>query len=437
MCSTRTTRRVDVITLASVLLVLVAAACGPLDTYEPPPGPEPANVWMQRRPLNIAHAGGDLEAPHETMYAFRRAISVGADALEMDLRLSSDGEVMVVHDSTVNRTTNGTGPVRDFTAAQLQAFDNAYWFVPSCWSCHDRPVEEYALRGVRTGDVAPPAGYSADDFAIPTLAQVFEAFPERLLDLEIKDGPDAIATADGLAALIDDYDAADQVVVVSFDDDILDHFRTVAPDIDTSPGQETIITWFGDRGPLPGETSLQVPPTYSGIDVVTQQFVDDAHANDLAVYVWFNGDSDDTTESYEALLDIGVDGFITGKPALLQETLDARNSFRTSFARGPSDDYMGAEDGQVDFACPGKSASRCAGTAFMLGWDPLAERFVSLAEPMTIDAARGKSTAITLAATAEGASWAAAHPDGEALVSILASNADTGSTLFTLPVSSP
>ncbi|HZJ25686.1 MAG TPA: glycerophosphodiester phosphodiesterase family protein [Acidimicrobiia bacterium] len=268
--------------LFGALFVAVPAATGV--PAASPPG-EPANTWLARRPLNIAHAGGDLEAPHETMYAFKRAVAVGADALEMDLRLSADGEVMVVHDSTINRTSNGTGEVRNFTVAELQAFDNAYWFVPGCWSCHDRPVEEYTLRGVRTGEVAPPAGYDADDFAIPTLRQVFEEFPDRLLDLEIKDGPDAFATADALAALIDEYDAADQVVVVSFDDTILDHFHAVAPGIDTSPGLDTITAWFGSRGPLPGETSLQVPPTFSGIEVVTEQFVLDAHANDLAVYV--------------------------------------------------------------------------------------------------------------------------------------------------------
>ncbi len=419
-----------VVGLAGALLAVVPVAGG-----TPAPPAEPANVWQQRHPLNIAHAGGDLEAPHETMYAYKRAVAVGADALEMDIRLSADGEVMVVHDDTIDRTTNGTGAVRDFTAAQLQAFDNAYWFAPGCWSCHDRPVDQYALRGVRTGEVPPPTGYVAGDFTIPTLRQVLEAFPDRLLDIEIKDGPDAIAAADGLAALIDEYHAADRVVVVSFDDSVMDHFHTIAPGIDTSPGLDTITAWFGTRGPLPGETSLQVPPVYSGIPIVSEQFVADAHANNLAVYVWFNGDSDDTTASYESLLDMGVDGFITGKPALLQETLDARGSFVTPFEAGPRVDWLGPWYGRVDLTCPQRTASHCAGSVYVVGWKHGQTYPTLLADVVTVDAARGGSARVMLRPTAAGRHWARVHRHDPALVVVAPSNPDTGFSLTTIPAS--
>ena len=76
--------------------------------------------WLARKPLNIAHAGGDLESPHETMYAYRQAVAAGADMLEMDLRLSRDRQLMVIHDDTLDRTTNATGAVRGRTDSQRQ-----------------------------------------------------------------------------------------------------------------------------------------------------------------------------------------------------------------------------------------------------------------------------------------------------------------------------
>ncbi len=393
------------------------------------------NVWSARRPLNIAHAGGDLEAPHETRYAYGRAVAVGADMLELDIRLSADRQVMVVHDDTVDRTTDGTGAVASMTAAELQALDNAYWFVPGCWSCHDRPASDYAFRGVRTGAVAPPLGYRPDDFAIPTLRQIFERFPDRLLDIEIKDGPDGLAAADALAALIEEYGAADRVVVVSFDDTILDHFKEVAPGIDTSPGLGTTTNWFATRGPLPGATSLQVPPTYSGIEVVTPQFVADAHAQDLAVYVWFNGDDDDTTASYESLLDMGVDGFITGKPKLLQQTLDARAaSFTTPLEAGPGRDRISTGTGEVDLVCPRRTAARCGALVVVLGFWPGGRTPVLVAFGPLVDLGRSETRRVRLSITWPGRIWARANPGATAVALLMPTNRDTAVSVVPIPV---
>ena len=316
--------------------------------------------WLARRPLNIAHAGGDLESPHETMYAYRQAVAAGADMLEMDLRLSRDRQLVVVHDDTLDRTTNATGAVRDRTVAELQALDNANWFVPNCWSCHDRPAAEYSLRGVRTGARPAPAGYSAADFTIPTFQQVVDAFPDRLLDVEIKDGPDGFATAEGLAAALNASPHGARVVVVSFDDAILEHFRALAPTIATSPGLSATTAWFlGTRPELPGNASVQVPPVYSGIDVVSQKFVDDAHAAHLAVWVWFNGNDDDVASEWNRLLDLGVDGLITGKPRQLQAVLDARGeTFRVPLDIGPTL-RVRRHRARLDVGCPALTADRC------------------------------------------------------------------------------
>ena len=338
-----------------------AASANAVTTPAAPPAPAvDVAPWLARRPLNIAHAGGDLESPHETMYAYRQAVAAGADMLEMDLRLSRDRQLMVIHDDTLDRTTNATGAVRDRTVDELQALDNANWFVPNCWSCHDRPAPEYTLRGVRTGARPAPAGYSAADFAIPTFQQVSDAFPDRILDVEIKDGPDGFATAEALADLLNASPHASRVVVVSFDDTILEHFRALAPSIVTSPGLTATTAWFlGTRGGLPGNASLQVPPVYSGIDVVSQRFVTDAHAAHLAVWVWFNGNDDDVASEWNRLLDLGVDGLITGKPRQLQAVLDARSdSFRVPLAVG-SELHVRRHRARLDVGCPALTADRC------------------------------------------------------------------------------
>jgi glycerophosphoryl diester phosphodiesterase len=280
-----------------------------------------------RAVANLSHAGGDFEAPHSTLYAMKRAVAAGVDVLDMDLRLSGDGVIMVQHDDTVDRTTGDTGAVTSFTAAQLQAMDNAYWFVPNCWSCHGEALEAYALRGIRTGSVPAPVGFSADDFGISTLDQVVTAFPNKRYNVEIKDG---MAGADALAAYIADHGPDDRWVVVSFDSAVMEHFRSLAPSVPVAPGVDTVTQWFGTRGPLPGYSYLEVPPVYGAIEVVTPQFVADAHAAGLKVWVWFNGADDDVPAVWERLLAMGVDGLDTARPAAAEPYIAGANAARAA-----------------------------------------------------------------------------------------------------------
>jgi glycerophosphoryl diester phosphodiesterase len=282
-----------------------------------------------RAVVNLSHAGGDYEAPHSTMFAMKRAVEAGVDILDMDLRLSGDGVIMVHHDETVDRTTPTTGVFTTFTAAELQAMDNAYWFVPNCWRCQSEPPEAYALRGIRTGAVPPPPGAVPDDFGIATLDQVVTAFPQKRYNVEIKDG---IPGADALAAYIASHGPADRWTVVSFDSAVMAHFRAIAPDVPVSPGVDTVTEWFGTRGPLPGYTALQVPPVYGAIEVVTPQFVADAHAAGLKVWVWFNGTDDDVPAEWERLLAMGVDGLNTARPAAAEPYIAAANAARAAAA---------------------------------------------------------------------------------------------------------
>lgn len=348
--------------MLSVALAVGGAGAGSVSAGAP-------DAWAQRRVLNVAHAGGDLEAPHSTLFAMHSAVAAGADVLEMDVRLSADGVLMVQHDDTVDRTTEATGPVGTRTAAELQALDNGYWFVPECWSCHDRPVGEYAYRGIRTGERPPPGGFVASDFAIPTLAEVAATFPDRILDVEIKDGPTGMAAAAALAAFIAGHGPADRYLVASFDDAILAHFKTLAPAVATSPGLNEMITWFAVRGPLPAHRVLQVPPVYSGIEVVSRQFVDDAHANGLAVWVWFNGNDDDAPAEWQRLMDLGVDALLTGKPRLAQAELEARAA---QFAAAPTvapSVPAGRHVAEVSVSCPAVHVATCASLMVVVARD--------------------------------------------------------------------
>jgi glycerophosphoryl diester phosphodiesterase len=386
------------------------ASAAPAPREAPPP-----DVWLQRRPLAIAHAGGDLEAPHETMFAYVSAVRAGADVLELDVRLSKDGQLMVVHDDTVDRTTNATGPVRDRTAAELQALDNAYWFVPGCWSCHDRPDAEYRYRGVRTGAVPPPRGFSADDFAIPTLRQVLDRFPDRLLDIEVKDGPDGMAAAEQLAAVLAQTGRGDRVTVASFDDAILDHFKALAPAVATSPGLGRMTEWFFDRVPMPEHAVLQVPPVYSGLTVVSPELVADAHRLGLAVHVWFNGNDDDVPAEWDRLLDMGVDGLITGKPRLLQQELARRaESFRTAFTvTGPL--RTGFLTASLPVRCPPVAADRCR--AVVLVGAPIGPRGTAVLLGIgRVDLAPGTSGTARLIAPVPPGQWRRAARAGLAAV---------------------
>ncbi|WP_420618317.1 glycerophosphodiester phosphodiesterase family protein [Candidatus Poriferisocius sp.] len=294
-----------------------------------PPVPTPAASTVREllalgRPLVIAHAGGDRSWPHSTMYAFSQAAHAGVDVLEMDLQMTADRVLVVHHDDTVDRTTNATGRVRDMTYEELQALDNAYWWSEE-WPSHDLAPEAYSHRGIRTGDVASPPGYGPDDFRVETFRAVAQAFPEHVLDVEIKtpagdDGEDDIdfilEMAAVLAADIEELGRTDSVVVVSFRDEALIGFRELAPDVVTSPGQDALPAWAFASVPLhPNDLILQVPPTFSGLDVLTPDLLGKAADEGLAVWVWPNEDWQEDPDYYAELIDLPVQGVIAGRPA--------------------------------------------------------------------------------------------------------------------------
>jgi glycerophosphoryl diester phosphodiesterase len=301
----------------AVVLALPAAASAHLVADNP---------WLDRQPLNIAHQGGEIEAPSDTLHAFKTAKRKGADMLETDVHLTADGRVVVLHDETVDRTTNGSGSVEQMTLAEVKRLDAAYWFMEGEGTVHDpsRPASDFTWRGVATGERAPPKGFEPNDFKIPTLDEVLAAFPNTRLNIELKptttmSGRLEAAVADLLAR----HGRSDDVIVASFGDAQVALFKALAPEVHTAPGTGQVAAfWSSSQGsgpglPYPQHVALQVPETFDGLTVVSPDFIAEAHANNLAVHVWTVNDADDMRR----LLEWGADGIMTDRPTLLEQVL--------------------------------------------------------------------------------------------------------------------
>ncbi|HEV2061531.1 MAG TPA: glycerophosphodiester phosphodiesterase [Solirubrobacteraceae bacterium] len=289
------------------------------------------NPWLERRVLNIAHQGGEIEAPSNTLYALKTAQAKGSEVLEIDVHATADRELVVIHDATVDRTTNGSGQVDEMTLAEIKALDAAHWFVPGCGTCHGRAESEYTLRGYATGERKLKQDlkkqFEPNDFRIPTLREVLETFPGELINIEIKaTAPQTAPYEQELAALLAEFGRTTDTIVVSFNDAATEAFKLFAPDVSTAVGTaQAAAFWTSAQGPLPGAPNprhhaLQVPVELNGITVVTPEFVQRAHANGLAVHVWTINDR----PTMEWLIDIGVDGVMTDRPTLLEQVLTER-----------------------------------------------------------------------------------------------------------------
>lgn len=310
------------------LLLGAALLAGGLGTAAAQPAADAdANPWTGVGVLNIAHQGGEVEAPSNTLYALKTARDKGADVLEIDVHATVDRELVVLHDTTVDRTTDGTGRVDALTLALVKALDAAHSFVPGCGTCLGRPAADYVLRGYATGArpiPAPLKQFVPNDFRVPTLREVLETFPDELINIEIKrTAPDTSPYEQDLAALLAEFDRTDDTIVVSFSDAATERFKLHAPDVHTATGTgETAAFWASAQGPLlgapnPRYQALQVPMTLNGLAVVTPAFVQRAHANGLAVHVWTINDR----PTMEHLVGLGVDGIMTDRPELLEAVL--------------------------------------------------------------------------------------------------------------------
>ncbi len=258
--------------------------------------------FKQNEFLVIAHRGGDSLGPENTLFTFRKAVDLGVDVLEMDVRTTQDGHLVILHDKSVARTTNAGGEVAAYTLAELKKLDAGYRWSPDSG-------RTFPLRG--------------RGIAIPTLAEVLAAFPRTRINLEIKD-PRSLAIQT-LCRRIQAYDKMQTVMVAAFNGGTLKKFRAECPRAATSAGLVEAILFYAlqklylESAFSPDALALQVPLNYHGRRIVTKRFVDAAHARNLRVHVWTVND----IETMRRLLRIGVDGIMTDYPQRLMELLSA------------------------------------------------------------------------------------------------------------------
>lgn len=251
-------------------------------------------------PLVIAHQGGDGVWPGETMLAYQNAVDLGVDVLEMDIHITKDGELILMHDETVDRTTDGTGEIESMTLTDLKKLDAAY-----DWSPDEGKTFPYRGQGIQ----------------VATLEEIFQAFPEMRMTIEIKKTNSSMAKP--FCDLIREYNMQDKVLVASFHDERLKEFRAECPEVATSSAKnETTVFVLLTKAFLGGFYSpifysLQVPEESGGITVMTPAFVRAAHARNLAVEPWTINDE----ETMRKFIEWGVDGIITDRPDILMEVL--------------------------------------------------------------------------------------------------------------------
>jgi len=253
------------------------------------------------RPRIFGHRGAAGVAPENTLLAFAKALATGANRLELDVHGTRDGTVVVFHDATLDRTTDGTGPLQRRSLSELQELDAGYHF------CAPDGSHPFRGKGVR----------------IPTLKEFLATFPDVPLNIEIKQDEPAIEAE--VFALLDWFDARERTLLAAENASIMARIRAAAPEMITGMSTADVVEFLQRRGDIsyqPPGAALQVPCSLGGFQIVTSEVVTSAHALGIEVHVWVINDE----STMEALLDLGVDGLMTDFPALAQAVLSNRLS---------------------------------------------------------------------------------------------------------------
>lgn len=267
------------------------------------------NFFDSARPLVFAHRGGCDLGPENTLAAFDRGLATGADGLELDVHLSSDGIVVVHHDDTLDRTTNATGAVAARTAAELQKVDAGCRF-----AARQSPAAVDGHLRVRDVDV--------ELTGVPTLRDVLRRYPGARIIVEMK--VDSVAMGQAVAREIRDADAVTRVCAAGYGLRSLTAVREALPAVATSASFNEVrvalyrswARWPARRPPYGG---YQVPEFAGRMRVVSRQFIQQAHARGLKVQLW----TIDTVEDMQRLLEWGVDGLISNRPDLAVRVRDS------------------------------------------------------------------------------------------------------------------
>ncbi len=255
------------------------------------PAAVPSSPWPfldHPGPLAFAHRGGAGDWPENTMPAFEGAVALGYRYVETDAHVTADGICLAFHDDRLDRVTDRTGVIAELTYQEV--------------------------RQARVDGREP----------IPLLEDLITAFPSLRVNID----PKHDAAVDPLAAVIERTGTIDRVCVGSFSDQRITRLRAaLGPRLCTSLGPKAIARLRGGSFGLPAGRiaggCAQVPHKYKGVAVTDRRFVERAHAAGLQVHVWTIDDPDEM----HLLLDLGVDGIMTDRPAVLRDVLRSRGAW--------------------------------------------------------------------------------------------------------------
>ncbi len=248
--------------------------------------------------LVFAHRGGGGLYPENTLEAFQNSVNLGVDFLELDIHSTKDGKIVVMHDSTVNRTTNGNGKISEITLADLKKLDAGYNF------------------STDKGQTFP---FRDKNITVSTLAEIFDNFPNKKINIEIKPAETSIIKP--FCDLLREKNMTEKVIISSFRQEVLDNFRQSCPEIATSASSSEIFKFLVYQklglaeNYRPKFQALQIPQKFGRFQIVTKNFIESAHKLNLQVHVWTINESVDM----KRLIELGVGGIMTDYPDRLLE----------------------------------------------------------------------------------------------------------------------
>jgi glycerophosphoryl diester phosphodiesterase len=255
---------------------------------------------LNKRPLVIAHRGGAGLFPENTLHAFQESWKLGVDVLEMDIHETADGQLVVFHDRTVDRTTDGAGKIGEKTLEEVKRLNAGFNFT------------------IDGGQTFP---FRAAKITVPTLKEVFEALPDGRFNIEMK--PESATIAASLCGLIRDHKLSEKVIVASVGQTNLDNFRRECPEVATSASASEITGFFASyqtgltESFTPPMSTLQTLKKLGGMQIISREFVETAHKRNLQVHVW----TINQPEEMRDLIETGVDGIMTDYPDRLLNLL--------------------------------------------------------------------------------------------------------------------
>ncbi|MCP4156350.1 MAG: glycerophosphodiester phosphodiesterase [bacterium] len=240
-----------------------------------------------RHPIALAHRGSRVLWPENTMLAFQEAVKLGCLYIETDLHVTKDNVIVTFHDDLLQRLTNGSGCINEWSYEDLQNLDAAYYF---------NPKENFPLRN--------------KNIKIPSLEMVMNTFPNVMFNLDLKQK----GIEETVANFIDKHGFHDRVLIASFKDKRIRNFRKyIKEPVAFSTGiTETFFIWIRSRVGIPIRTdasALQVPVRYGKLHIIDKKFIDAAHAAGVQVHAW----TINVPEEMKKCLELGVDGIVTDR----------------------------------------------------------------------------------------------------------------------------